>query len=285
MNSSVKKRKKIGLKTVGAALVNAIVTLLSLFCLFPVAWMLYSSVKDEASFKRNIVSLPTEFHFENYVSAVKTGRMDVAFVNSVFVSVIAVLILIFIAFMAGVIFARYSFKGKALLYTMFLSGMLIPVHSLLIPVFVELKFFSLINNRLVLALIYVALGLPKAIFLVTTFAVTIPREIEEAVIIDGGNTHDIFFKVFLPISKPILSTVTILSFLDAWNEFPFSLVLMGSPELKTLPIALTYFTGQHSVQYTPMMAGLTIATLPIVVVYFIFHKKIMEGMVAGSVKG
>ena len=285
MNKDVKKSKKGGIKAMGAFLINVLIALLSLFCLFPVAWMLYSSIKDEAAFKRNIVGLPTEFHFENYLSAVKTGKMDIAFVNSVLVSVTAVVLLIFIAFVAGVIFARYSFKGKAILYTMFLSGMLIPIHSLLIPVFIELKFFSLINNRLVLSLIYIAFGLPKAIFLVTTFAATIPREIEEAVIIDGGNTHDIFFRVFLPISKPILSTVTILSFLDAWNEFPFSLVLMGKPELKTLPIALTYFTGQHSVQYTPMMAGLTISTLPVVVIYFMFHKKIMEGMVAGSVKG
>ncbi len=285
MNRQTIKIKNFGLHTIGSFLVNALITILSLFCLFPVVWMLYSSVKDEAAFKRNIVGLPGELHFENYLSAIKTGKMDIAFVNSLIVSVLAVVILILIAFMAGVIFARYSFRGKGVLYTMFLCGMLIPVHSLLIPVFIELKTFSLINNRIALSLIYVALGLPKAIFLVTTFAATIPKEIEEAVIIDGGSTKDIFFRVFLPISKPILSTVTILSFLDAWNEFPFSLILMGKPELKTLPIALTYFTGQHSVQYTPMMAGLTIATLPVVIIYFIFHKKIMEGMVAGSVKG
>lgn len=285
MSRRTSKVKNFGLNTIGSFLVNALITILSLFCLFPVVWMLYSSVKDEAAFKRNIVSLPQELHFENYLSAIKTGKMDIAFVNSLIVSVLAVAVLILIAFMAGVIFARYSFRGKGVLYTMFLCGMLIPVHSLLIPVFIELKTFSLINNRIVLSLIYVAFGLPKAIFLVTTFAATIPKEIEEAVIIDGGSTRDIFFRVFLPISKPILSTVTILSFLDAWNEFPFSLILMGKPELKTLPIALTYFTGQHSVQYTPMMAGLTIATLPVVIIYFIFHKKIMEGMVAGSVKG
>lgn len=201
------------------------------------------------------------------------------------VSVTAVVVLLLIAFLAGTIFGRYVFKGKKLLYTMFLMGMLIPVHSLLVPVFIELKTFSLNNNRFVLALIYAAFGLPKAIFLMTTYASTIPRELEEAAIIDGGNTHDVFFRIFLPISKPILSTITILSFLDAWNEFPFSLVLMGKPELKTLPIALTYFTGQYSVDYTPMMAGLAIATLPVVIVYFIFHKKIMEGMVAGAVKG
>lgn len=266
-------------------LVNVLIAVLSLFCLFPVVWMIYSSLKDEPSFLKNLIGLPTSLHFSNYISAIKTGKMDVAFVNSVLVSVAAVAALVLIAFVAGVVFARYQFRGKTILYTMFLSGMLIPVHSLLIPIFVELKLFTLNNNRFILALVYAAFGLPKAIFLVTSFAATIPREIEEAVIIDGGNTHDIFFKVFLPISKPILSTVIILSFLDAWNEFPFSLVLMGKPELKTLPIALTYFTGQHSVQYTPMMAGLTIATLPVVIVYFLFHKKIMEGMVAGSVKG
>lgn len=274
-----------GLKKLGSLLVNVIISAFSLFCLFPVVWMLYSSLKEESEFKQNLLSLPTQLHFENYQTAVKTGRMDTAFVNSVLVSVTAVVILLLIAFLAGTIFGRYVFKGKKLLYTMFLMGMLIPVHSLLVPVFIELKTFSLNNNRFVLALIYAAFGLPKAIFLMTTYASTIPRELEEAAIIDGGNTHDVFFRIFLPISKPILSTITILSFLDAWNEFPFSLVLMGKPELKTLPIALTYFTGQYSVDYTPMMAGLAIATLPVVIVYFIFHKKIMEGMVAGAVKG
>ena len=274
-----------GLKKLGSLLVNVIISAFSLFCLFPVVWMLYSSLKEESEFKRNLLSLPTQLHFENYQTAVKTGRMDTAFVNSVLVSVTAVVVLLLIAFLAGTIFGRYVFKGKKLLYTMFLMGMLIPGHSLLVPVFIELKTFSLNNNRFVLALIYAAFGLPKAIFLMTTYASTIPRELEEAAIIDGGNTHDVFFRIFLPISKPILSTITILSFLDAWNEFPFSLVLMGKPELKTLPIALTYFTGQYSVDYTPMMAGLAIATLPVVIVYFIFHKKIMEGMVAGAVKG
>lgn len=274
-----------GLKKLGSLLVNVIISAFSLFCLFPVVWMLYSSLKEESEFKRNLLSLPTQLHFENYQTAVKTGRMDTAFVNSVLVSVTAVVVLLLIAFLAGTIFGRYVFKGKKLLYTMFLMGMLIPVHSLLVPVFIELKTFSLNNNRFVLALIYAAFGLPKAIFLMTTYVSTIPRELEEAAIIDGGNTHDVFFRIFLPISKPILSTITILSFLDAWNEFPFSLVLMGKPELKTLPIALTYFTGQYSVDYTPMMAGLAIATLPVVIVYFIFHKKIMEGMVAGAVKG
>ena len=182
-------------------LVNVLIALLSLFCLFPVVWMIYSSLKDEPSFLRNLIGLPTSFHFSNYLSAIKTGKMDVAFVNSVLVSVTAVAALVFIAFVAGVVFARYQFRGKTILYTMFLSGMLIPVHSLLIPIFVELKLFTLNNNRFILALVYAAFGLPKAIFLVTSFAATIPREIEEAVIIDGGNTHDIFFKVFLPISN------------------------------------------------------------------------------------
>lgn len=259
-----------GLKKLGSLLVNVIISAFSLFCLFPVVWMLYSSMKEESEFKQNLLSLPTQLHFENYQTAVKTGKMDTAFVNSVLVSVTAVVVLLLIAFLAGTIFGRYVFKGKKLLYTMFLMGMLIPVHSLLVPVFIELKTFSLNNNRFVLALIYAAFGLPKAIFLMTTYASTIPRELEEAAIIDGGNTHDVFFRIFLPISKPILSTITILSFLDAWNEFPFSLVLMGKPELKTLPIALTYFTGQYSVDYTPMMAGLAIATLPVVIVYFIF---------------
>lgn len=283
-NSGTLLGRQIG-RGVGALLVNLFVLLLTIFAVFPVLWMLLSSIKEEQEFLMNIVGLPTSFKWQNYLEAIRIGKLNIAFVNSSIVSVIAVLLVVAISFVTGIMFARYTFLGKQIVYVMFLSGMLIPVHSLLIPIFIELKTFSLLNNRVALAFLYAAFGLPKAIFLITGYASTIPREIEEAVVIDGGNTQHLLFRIFLPMCSPVIGTVIILSFLDAWNEFPFALILMGKAELKTLPIALTYFTGQYSVQYTPMMAGLSIATLPIVLVYFIFHKKIMEGMVAGSVKG
>ncbi|MCL2034765.1 MAG: carbohydrate ABC transporter permease [Oscillospiraceae bacterium] len=269
----------------GSAAVNVFILLFSLFCLFPVYWMLASSVKNDSDFYMNLAGFPQTFRPSNYLAAVNVGRLDIAFVNSAIVSGIAVFLILLISFVMGIVFARYQFKGKGFLYIMFLSGMLIPVHALLIPIFIELRAFSMLNNRFALALVYTVFGLPKGIFLVTAYASTIPREIEEAVFIDGGNIHQLFFKIFMPMCSPVLGTLTILSFLDAWNEFPFSLILMGRPELKTLPIALTYFQGQYFVEYTMMMAGLSIATLPVVIVYFIFHKRIMQGMVAGSVKG
>jgi raffinose/stachyose/melibiose transport system permease protein len=173
---------------------------------------------------------------------------------------------------------------KKFLYVMFLSGMLIPVYSLLVPVFIEMKVLGLQENVYALAVLYAAFGLPLAIFLITSYASTIPKEIEEAAIIDGASYSRLYYRILMPMCLPILGTVLILTFLNAWNEFPFALVLTGK-ETKTIPIGLTYFTGMYTVNYTQLMAGLSIATLPVVVVYFAFYKKIVAGMVAGAVKG
>jgi len=270
---------------VGSGFVNILIMAFSLFCLFPVFWMISSSIKEESDFLMNVAGLPRSINLQNYVHALTAGSLDRAFVNSAIVSVVAVALGLFLCFITGIVFARYKFKGKNILFIMFISGMLIPVHSLLIPLFIQLRTFNMLNNHFALALIYAVFSLPRGIFLVTAFASTIPKEIEEAVIIDGGSTHQLFFRIFLPMCKPVIGTLTILNFLDAWNEFPFALVFMGRAELQTLPIALTHFTGQFTVQFTLMIAGLTIATLPVVAVYLIFHKQIMQGMVAGSVKG
>lgn len=267
-----------------AILSNALVGLLTIFCIFPVIWMLYSSLKTQPEFARSIIALPHSFHFQNYLEAIKIGQMDVCFVNSVKASLLTVVLVLFCGFTTGIIFARYRFRLKQPLYLMFLSGMLIPVYSLLVPVFIEMKTMGLQDNIYAIALLYAAYGLPLAIFLITSYASTIPKEIEEAAIIDGASFPKLLYRILLPMCLPILGTVLILSFLNAWNEFPFALVLLGK-ETKTIPIGLTYFTGMYTVNYTQLMAGLSIATVPVVVVYFTFYKKIVAGMVAGAVKG
>lgn len=267
-----------------AMIINVAVAALTLFCIFPVVWMLYSSVKTEPEFALSIISLPRSFQFQNYLNAVRIGQMDICFLNSVRASVLTVALVIVIGFITGLIFGRYRFRFKQPLYVMFLSGMLIPVYSLLIPVFIEMKTLHLYDNIYAISLLYAAYGLPLAIFLITSYASTIPKDIEEATILDGASFTGICFRIMMPICIPILGTVLILTFLNAWNEFPFALVLLGKMT-KTIPIGLTYFTGMYSVKCTQLMAGLSIAVLPVVIIYFFCYKKIIAGMVAGAVKG
>lgn len=266
-------------------LLNGLVLLLSFSCIFPIIWLIYSSLKTEREFSLSIASLPKHPTFENYINAIKTAKMHIYFLNSLYITIISVLIIVLFSFIVGYFFARYQFRGRAFLYTMFLSGMLIPIHALLVPLFIQFKVIGLLDTRITLIFPYVGLGLPMAIFLMENFIHDIPHEIEEAAYIDGASLNRTLFEVILPVCKPIIATVVILSALSTWNEFSFALVLIKSDYLKTLPVGLTNFSSQYTIKYTQLMAALTIAILPVIIVYLIFNKRIMEGLIAGAVKG
>jgi raffinose/stachyose/melibiose transport system permease protein len=247
--------------------------------------MLYSSLKTKQEFALDIISLPKVLHFGNYISAIKIGKMHLFFGNSLFNSVISVLFIILIGFIVAYFLSRYTFIGRNFIYVLFLFGMLVPIHSLLIPVFIQFKVVGLLDQRFTLLLPYIAFGLPMAIFLFESFIKSTPIEIEEAAYIDGASTSTIIFRIIFPICRPVLSTTLILSFLNSWNEFPFALILLRKQSLKTIPIGLSNFNGQYTVNYPQLMAAMVIAVLPVIIIYLLFSKRIIEGMTAGSVKG
>jgi raffinose/stachyose/melibiose transport system permease protein len=168
---------------------------------------------------------------------------------------------------------------------LFLLGMLIPIHSTLVPLFILMNKVHLLNTYWALILPYVAFELPIAIFIVQAYMNTFPKDIEEAAMIDGTGYWGIFRKIMLPLSLPALSTVAILAFLRYWNEFSFALVFISKPALKTLPLSLSMFSTGYMTDYKLTMAALAISVVPTIIVYLIFQKHIMQGMVAGAVKG
>ncbi|MBZ4644571.1 MAG: ABC-type sugar transport system, permease component [Clostridia bacterium] len=273
------------IKKILGFLLNIVMMLFSFTCIFPLIWMMYSSLKTQKEFSLNIISMPLKPQFDNYIQAIKVGKMQIYFFNSLFISIISVIGIIIIAFITGYFLSRYQFRGRNFLYVFFLSGMLIPIHSLLIPVFIQFKWLGFLDKRFTLILPYIAFGLPMAVFLLESFIKSIPVEIEEAAVIDGSPIFTTLMRIILPICRPVISTVLILSFLNAWNEFPFALILVKSQKLKTLPVGLTNFNGQYSVNYTQLMAALVIAVLPVIIIYLLFYKKIIQGMTAGAVKG
>ena len=266
-------------------IINLVVALFSVTCIYPVIWMIYSSLKTGPEFNRNILALPEKLNFENYVKAFKMGKIGLYSLNSLFNAVVSCALVILFAFIVGYFIARYKFRGRKLIYTMFLFGMLVPIHALLVPVFIQYKNFGLFDNRLTLIIPYVALGMPFAIFLMEGFIKTVPKELEEAAYIDGSNFFSTMFRVVFPVCKPTLVTIGILSFLDGWNEYPFALVLIRSDTLKTISLGLLNFNGQYSKEYTIQMAGLIMAMIPIIVIYAIMNKQIIQGMTGGAVKG
>ena len=269
----------------GDIILNAIMLLFSVTSIFPFVWMLYSSLKSEAEFALNILSLPKKLIFSNYLNAIKTGHMGEYALNSLFNCLATVLLVVFAAYIMAYFLSRFNFRGRILIYSLFVAGMLIPVHSLMIPLFVQYRILNFLNNRFTLLPLYLSFGLPIAIFLIESFIGSIPIELEEAALIDGSSMVRTMFTIIMPLCRPVLATVVILTFMNTWNEFPFALVLIRDNALKTIPIGLRNFQGAYTAQYTQFMAGMAVSLIPVILVYVIFYKKIIVGMTAGTIKG
>ena len=276
---------EIVLRKTGSFAFNIAMLLFSITCIYPVIWIIYSSMKTKDEFMLNIMSLPSSLNLDNYVTAFFDGEMYIYFVNSIFNSVLTVALVIFISFSIGYALSRFNFRFRNVIYTLFLAGIMIPIYSLIVPLFVQFRSLELTDKLGTLILPYVAIRLPLAIFLFESFIRTVPRELDEAAYIDGTNTFYTMWRIIFPLCKPVTATVLILTFLDTWNEFPFALVLLTQRSLRTLPVGLTDFYGQYTTEYTTLMAALVLSMLPVIIVYLAFRNKIIQGMTAGAVKG
>lgn len=266
---------------------NALMIIFSASCIFPLVWMFYSSLKTKRVFNADIIGLPTAPTFENYVKIMtnKDYHIGQSMLASVRTTVLSLFFIVLFGFIVGYILSRIKFRGNRILYVMFLMGMLIPVHSLLVPIYVVFNKTGLGNQWFTLIIPYVAFGLPMSVFLVEGFIKAIPVELEEAAAIDGSSFTRTLFSIILPVAKPILVTIAIIQVFSCWNEFSFALVLIKDVRLQTVPLAMTMFKGQFASDYPKIMSAMLTTMAPIVVLYFIFSKQIIKGMVAGAVKG
>lgn len=274
-------KKKISKKT----LIYAVLIIFCLVNAYPIAWMILNSFKSEAEFAVNQLGFPKEFVLSNFVSAWETANLGVLFKNSIFICLTATFLTVFIGAVASYFLARFSFKMNKIIYTFFIFGLLIPIHSTLVPMFILMKNLGLLNTPITLLFPYIAFHLPITIFILTSFMKAFPKDIEESAVMDGCGIFRIFWSIILPMSRPALATVTILNFIYNWNEFSFALVLINDPELQTLPLGLASFAGQFTTNYGAQMAGLTMSLIPILAFYLLLEKEIVKGMTAGAVKG
>ena len=258
-------------------ILNVILWLFSLTCIFPLVWMLYSSLKEKRQFNADIIGLPKTPTLANYqkILSNKDYNLLQTMGNSLRSTVLSVILIVLIAFIVGYILSRIDFKLNKPLYIMFLMGMLIPIHSLM----------GLSNRWFTLLFPYVAFALPMSIFLVQGYVKGIPTELEEAAAIDGSGFTKTLFGIILPVCKPILVTVAIINVFGCWNEFSFALILIKDSALYTVPLGLKQFTGQFNSDYPKIMAAMLMTMSPVVIFYFAFSKQIIKGMVAGAVKG
>jgi raffinose/stachyose/melibiose transport system permease protein len=266
-------------------LLNAVMMLFTFSCIFPLVWIGYSSLKTQPEFSNSILKLPETLQFGNYAEAIKLTNMLHLSWNSARVTVLSVILIVLIAFITGYMIARLQFKGKKLMVFYYLFGMLVPIHALLVPVYLLFKQTGLADQWFTLVIPYVAFNLSLPILLVTSYIVGIPKEIEEAAAIDGLSFSGAMFKIILPMAVPVLTTVAILQFFACWNEFSFALVLLKDEAMRTVPLGMSFFKSQHSTNYPQLMAGMVLSMLPVTVIYFAFSSRIIAGVMAGAVKG
>lgn len=266
-------------------LINIPVWLLSISCIFPVVWLVYSSLKSQQEFAVSSLSLPTQLHFSNYAEAFATANFGTFVFNSAKNGFLSLIIVVIISFVMGYLISRYRFRGRNLVYLVLMAGIMIPVHALMVPLFIQFKGLGALNKWFTLIPVYVAFEIPVSVFLIDSYLKGVSTDMEDAASIDGAGILRTMFSIIMPICKPVMATVIILTFMHVWNEFPFAQILVSSKALKTIPVGLTYFTTDHSTDYTLLMAALSMATLPVILIYLAFYNKIMEGMMAGAIKG
>lgn len=252
---------------------------------FPVLWMVMNSFKSTQEFLAHPLSIPKKIVFDNYVSAWLTADLGKLFLNSLFVIFFSVAITVLLGALTSYFLSRFNFKMKKFIYTAFVFGMLIPIHTMLVPMFILIKNLGLLNTHFTLIFPYIALNLPITVFILTSFMKSFPKDVEESALIDGCGYFRIFWSIILPMSKPAIATVTILNFINVWNEFAYALVLINDTDLQTIPLGLANFAGEHSIDYGAQMAALAMVLVPTIIFYLIMEKDIVKGMTSGSVKG
>ena len=251
----------------------------------PFVFMVLNSFRDKKMMGRQgVLHFPEPWYFQNYPDVINNGFFGFFFRSLLIVSISLILMLIISSFAAYPL-ARMKFKTRGLLYAGIVAMMSVPMHVTLIPVYQMTNQMGLINNLFSLLGPYVAFALPMAVFILTGFMMTIPKEMEEAAVIDGCNKYNMFFRVILPLSKAGLSTLAIYNAVGMWNEFAFANTFLNDIRVKTLPLALGAFKGEHS-QDTPLiLTVLPLSALPTIVLFIIFQDKLVKGMMAGAVKG
>lgn len=276
--------KETGQK-VGRVLSNLVLLIFSFTCIFPAVWLFYSSLKEKTEFYNSPLALPKNPSFQHYADIIMKSEIMTWMGNTVRNSFLSLFFILLFGFIIGYFLSRYKFRGRTGLYGYFLLGMLIPVHALMVPMYVLFTKAGLTDNWFTLVLPYTALGIPISVFLVESYVKSIPIEVEEAAAIDGSSRHRTIFSIILPMCMPILVTIGIIQFFYVWNEFTFSLILIDSEKWMTVPVGITLFKGQFTTDFPKMMSAMLIAILPAMVLYFLFSKQIIKGMVAGAVKG
>ncbi len=255
------------------------------FTFFPLLWLLVSSFKTDLELISRPFSLPEVWQFHNYINAFLLSDLHLLFLHSITVSFLSTGLNILVASMAAFVLSRFRFRLKNIILIVILAGVLIPIIALMVPYFKLIKSMGLYDTLLALIITYAAINLPISVFLLHGFMAGIPKELEEAGVIDGCSFWQRYSRIIFPLSKLGVVTAGTFVFLYSWNEFIYALLLTSSVRARTLQLGIRFFKSQFRYDYTSMFAAIVVTIIPSIVVYIIFHEKIIQGLTSGALKG
>ncbi|MEN9380890.1 MAG: hypothetical protein RIR99_724 [Actinomycetota bacterium] len=253
--------------------------------LIPVLFLFNSSLRETNDFARTPFKLATDPYWANFSSVWQDGDFAIYLKNSIIVTGGSLILILICALGAGFVLGRYEFRGHSFIMAFVLSGMLVPAKLAILPLFIQLKWMHLLNSHIGLILVYAAGALPAAIFIMSGFFRSLPADLDNAARIDGASEFQLLRRILVPLVRPGMSIVAIYSAIPIWNDFFLPLVFLQDPEKKTIMQGLTIFFGQYSSQWGVLFAGLTMAALPLIVLYLVLSEQFIKGLTAGAVKG
>ncbi|AZO37336.1 ABC transporter permease subunit [Mesorhizobium sp. M2A.F.Ca.ET.037.01.1.1] len=271
-------------ETIRNGAIQLLLAVNAVIMIYPLFVMVASSFKTNAEIFSSPLSLPTHFSTANLEKVWTETNFVRYLANSVGITAASVALILMFSTLAGYAIARYRFRLSSLVLMFFLSGMTVPLKLAIIPLFIQLDTLGLVDSYFGLVLVYVAMGIPSAVFIMTGFLRTLPRELEESARMDGASELRIMWSIMLPLARPALVIVAIQNAVPIWNDFFFPLVLITSDNLKTLPQGLTVFVGEFTTDWGVLFTGLTLAALPITVLYIVLSKQFISGITQGAVK-
>ncbi len=253
--------------------------------LLPLLWLLVNSFRTNLELQVAPFGFPAAPSLENYRNAMAMAKLPLLFLNSVLAASGAVVLNIAVCSAAAFVLARESFRGRVVVQTVLTAGVLVPIISFMVPYFTLVSAAGLYDKLISLVLVYAAVNIPVSIFLIVSFMSAIPKELEEAAIIDGCGFFQRFYRIIFPLSRSGLVTAGTFCFIYAWNDFVMAMILTSSVSSRTIQLGIRFFTSQFITDYAGMFAAIVLSIVPSVLVYVFLHDKIISGLTAGAVKG
>lgn len=270
----------------GKVILWIVLTIVAVIQLFPLIWLVdFSLGSSNEMFTNGLLIIPEKIRWDNYVKAFVDGNFLHYLRNSILINTLAVVLVVVISIMAAFACQRMKWKLSGLVSTLLVLGMMIPIHATLLPNYKIYNSLHLTDSIWALLIPYVAFSLPQGMFLMTGFLQSVPKELEEAAVMDGCGIYRIVFQIITPLLKPSIATVAIMTFLNNWNEFMMASTYLSSPKWKTLPFSVLEFTGEYSSNYAVQFAVMALTAAPAVIIYVILNKHITKGVAMGAVKG